>query len=214
MGESVTPIQKPTASFAVAERISLALSLVNPIACSVRIVERPRSRDIPNTKRDMVEHARVSSSLGKKTDNAPLNRGAGIDGRADARLGKNCYNARMKSKGPGAPGTAETFTRSTPAVHPIARGEGWSVSEIVCSAGPADRPYEERHEGFSIAAVLEGCFTYRSDRGASLLYPGALLLGKSRACYECGHEHSVGGHSAGVCVTFRAGGNHEFVKDH
>ena len=84
----------------------------------------------------------------------------------------------------------------------------------MCSAGPADRPYEERHEGFSIAAVLEGCFTYRSDRGASLLYPGALLLGKSRACYECGHEHSVGGHLAGVCVTFRAGGNHEFVKDH
>jgi AraC family transcriptional regulator len=98
----------------------------------------------------------------------------------------------MTTTAPGAPRTAETSSRSVPSVRPIAAGETWSVSEIICSAGPADRPYEERHEGFSIAAVLEGCFTYRAGRGASLLYPGALLLGSHRVSYECGHEHSAG----------------------
>ena len=74
----------------------------------------------------------------------------------------------------------------------IAAGEAWSVSEIVCVAGPGDRPYEERQRGVSISAVLEGVFTYRGERGESLLYPGAILLGNDRACYECGHRHSVG----------------------
>ena len=83
-------------------------------------------------------------------------------------------------------------------VRPIARAETWSVSEIVCRAGPGDRSYEERHEGFSIAAVLEGSFTYRADSGANLLYPGALLLGSHRVCYQCGHEHSRGDR----CISF------------
>ncbi len=99
---------------------------------------------------------------------------------------------------PGAPGTAESLRPPTLSPRRIAGGETWSVSEIVCRAGPADRSYEERHEGFSIAAVLEGSFTYRAGRGASLLYPGALLLGKSRACYQCGHEHSAGDR----CISF------------
>jgi AraC family transcriptional regulator len=96
------------------------------------------------------------------------------------------------------PSPAQAASASRLTVRRIAGGETWSVSEIVCSAGPADRPYEERHEGFSIAAVLAGSFTYRVGRGASLLYPGALLLGKSRACYECGHEHGRGDR----CVSF------------
>ena len=87
---------------------------------------------------------------------------------------------------------------SIPSVRRIAGGETWSVSEIVCRAGPGDRPFEERHEGFSVSAVLEGSFTYRADRGLSLLYPGALLLGTHRACYACGHEHGRGDR----CVSF------------
>ena len=74
----------------------------------------------------------------------------------------------------------------------LAAGDGWSVHEIVCRAGPSDRPFEERHDGFSVSAVLEGSFTYRSDAGLSLLYPGALLLGNHGLCFECGHEHGVG----------------------
>ena len=61
----------------------------------------------------------------------------------------------------------------------LAAGDGWSVHEVVCRAGPSDRPFEERHEGFSVSAVIEGSFTYRSEAGRGLLYPGALLLGNS-----------------------------------
>jgi AraC family transcriptional regulator len=74
----------------------------------------------------------------------------------------------------------------------LAAGDGWSVHEVVCRAGPADRPFEERHEGFSVSAVIEGSFTYRSDAGHGLLYPGALLLGNNGWRFECSHSHGVG----------------------
>ena len=74
----------------------------------------------------------------------------------------------------------------------LAAGDGWSVREVVCRAGPSDRPFQERHEGFSVSAVIEGAFTYRSDAGHGLLYPGALLLGNNGWCFECGHEHGRG----------------------
>jgi AraC-like DNA-binding protein len=74
----------------------------------------------------------------------------------------------------------------------LAAGDGWSVHEVVCRAGPYDKPFEERHDGFSISAVIEGSFTYRSDAGHELLYPGALLLGNNGWCFECGHAHGVG----------------------
>jgi AraC family transcriptional regulator len=66
------------------------------------------------------------------------------------------------------------------------------LHEIVCRAGSSDRPFEERHDGFSISAVVAGSFTYRSDAGEGLLYPGALLMGNSGRCFECGHAHSAG----------------------
>jgi AraC-like DNA-binding protein len=74
----------------------------------------------------------------------------------------------------------------------LASGPGWSVSDIVCSSGPRDRPFEERHDCFSIAAVTEGTFQYRSSRGTAVLAPGALLLGNEGDCFECGHEHAAG----------------------
>jgi AraC family transcriptional regulator len=33
----------------------------------------------------------------------------------------------------------------------IATGADWSVSEVVCTLGPRDRPFEEQHSGVSIA---------------------------------------------------------------
>jgi AraC family transcriptional regulator len=74
----------------------------------------------------------------------------------------------------------------------LAGGDGWSVHEVICRAGPSDRPFEERHDGFSVSAVVEGSFTYRSDAGHGLLYPGALLLGNNGWCFECGHAHGIG----------------------
>ncbi len=74
----------------------------------------------------------------------------------------------------------------------IAAAEGWSVGEFVCDAGPGDRPFEERHDGFAIAATLAGSFTYRGEAGEATLFPGALLLGNAGQCFACGHAHSRG----------------------
>jgi AraC family transcriptional regulator len=74
----------------------------------------------------------------------------------------------------------------------LAANDGWSLHEIVCHAGPSDRPFEEQRDGFSVSAVVGGNFTYRSDSGRQLLYPGALLLGNNGSCFECGHQHGIG----------------------
>jgi AraC family transcriptional regulator len=76
--------------------------------------------------------------------------------------------------------------------HVLASGPGWRVSDVVCDAGPHDRPFEERHETMCIAAVTAGSFQYRTRQGAAVLAPGAVLLGNAGSCFECGHEHGVG----------------------
>ena len=84
----------------------------------------------------------------------------------------------------GAPGAT--------ASRPIAAGDGWSVHDVVCTCGPEDRPYEERHSSMGVALVLSGGFAYRSAAGRELLTPGSLLLGNAGAPFECGHEHARG----------------------
>ena len=71
-------------------------------------------------------------------------------------------------------------------------GKGWRAHDVVCSNGPQDRPYEERHGDFCVAVVAEGTFRYRSRQGTAMLSPGALLLGNHGTCHQCGHEHGVG----------------------
>lgn len=75
---------------------------------------------------------------------------------------------------------------------PLASGPGWRVDDVICTAGPRDRPFEEQHAGVCIAAVTHGSFRYRTGQGSALLAPGALLLGNDSACFECGHEHAAG----------------------
>lgn len=79
-----------------------------------------------------------------------------------------------------------------PTSHLLASGRGWRVSDVVCCAGPHDRPFEERHDAICVAVVMEGTFQYRSTLGTAVLAPGAVLLGNAGTCFECGHEHSVG----------------------
>ena len=95
--------------------------------------------------------------------------------RTPPALGKNCYMSGM------------ALTSRI-----LASGPGWSVSDILCTSGPHDRPYEERHEWVSIGAVMEGTFQYRTATGAALLAPGSLLLGNHGTSFECGHEHGIG----------------------
>jgi AraC-like DNA-binding protein len=94
----------------------------------------------------------------------------------------------------------ENPTTAAPAVRSLRHGREWTVSEYVCTAGPGDRPFEERHDGVAVAAVIEGTFTYRCETGAAMLYPGAFLFGNAATCYECGHDHSRGDR----CISFRA----------
>src|SRR5262245_52651647 len=74
----------------------------------------------------------------------------------------------------------------------IAHGEGWSVSDVVCTSGPDDRPFEEQHERVAIGIVLAGTFQYRCSTGRGLMTPGSLLLGNPGDGFECGHEHGEG----------------------
>ena len=74
----------------------------------------------------------------------------------------------------------------------LAEGPGWSVSDVLCTSGPGDRPFEERHAGVSIALVTSGTFQYRSAAGRALMTPGSLMLGNAGQAYECGHEHGAG----------------------
>lgn len=76
--------------------------------------------------------------------------------------------------------------------HLLACGPGWRVADVICTFGPHDRPFEERHGAVSVAAVTEGTFRYRSPRGTALLAPGTLLLGNYEDAFECSHEHCTG----------------------
>ena len=97
----------------------------------------------------------------------------------------------MKRKGCSDHGVAEDTL--------IAAGDGWRVRDIVCTAGPNDRPYEERFLSTSISLVLSGTLGYRSERGSSLLSSGMLLLGNVGHAFECSHEHGEGDR----CLSFQ-----------
>jgi AraC family transcriptional regulator len=75
---------------------------------------------------------------------------------------------------------------------PLAGGNGWTVADVLCTHGPRDHPFEEQHGGVCIAMVVAGTFGYRCAAGDALLTPGALMLGNSGTCFECGHRHGAG----------------------
>jgi AraC family transcriptional regulator len=81
----------------------------------------------------------------------------------------------------------------------VAAGDGWRVIDVVCTSGPRDRPFEERHAWASVSLVLSGTFVYRSDHVASLMSPGALLLGNAGHTFECSHPHGEGDR----CLSFQ-----------
>ena len=88
-----------------------------------------------------------------------------------------------------------------PSARRLSCGEGWTVSEVICTLGPHDKPFEERHASTSVAIVLDGTFQYRARNGSELLTPGALLLGSSGQCFECCHEHGTGDTCISIAYT-------------
>jgi AraC-like DNA-binding protein len=83
--------------------------------------------------------------------------------------------------------------------HVVAAGNGWSVSDVICTSGPDDRKFEERHVELSISIVAAGTFQYRSTTHKELLAPGSFLLGNPGQSFECGHDHGAGDR----CIAFK-----------
>jgi AraC-like DNA-binding protein len=90
--------------------------------------------------------------------------------------------------------------RATPRL--VARGQGWTVEDVVCTCGPHDHPFEEQHSTWSIAVVAAGSFQYKADSRtgsrSELMTPGSLLLGSPGQRFECGHTHGAGDR----CISF------------
>jgi AraC-like DNA-binding protein len=82
--------------------------------------------------------------------------------------------------------------------HRLLNRGGLRILDVVCTSGPHDTPFEEAHSMTSIAIVLSGTFSYRSDHGRVLMTPGSLLIGNSRRCFTCGHDHGEGDR----CIAF------------
>ncbi len=80
----------------------------------------------------------------------------------------------------------------------IARGHGWTVADVLCTSGPHDPTFEERHSRYTIAMVLAGSFQYRTALGDELMTPGSLMLGNHGQGFECSHQHGEGDR----CVSF------------
>lgn len=106
------------------------------------------------------------------------------------KIATDLWDAVERRTVAGMPGRA--------AASPLGRGEGWTVDDVVCTSGPGDHPFEERHETVSVALVVAGSFQYRSPAGRDLLSPGGILLGNPGDRFECGHQHGTGDR----CVAF------------
>ena len=81
----------------------------------------------------------------------------------------------------------------------LAQGDGWTVEDVICTSGPRDRPFEERHSHVALAIVAAGSFQYRAAAGRELMTPGSLLLGNAGESFECEHAHGAGDR----CIAFR-----------
>ncbi|HZF29037.1 MAG TPA: AraC family transcriptional regulator [Gammaproteobacteria bacterium] len=86
----------------------------------------------------------------------------------------------------------------------LARGDDWFVEDVLCTFGPSDPAFEERHSAYRIALVGAGTFACRSANGRELMTPGSLLLGNPGQCFECGHEHGSGDR----CLAFAFAAEH------
>jgi AraC family transcriptional regulator len=86
----------------------------------------------------------------------------------------------------------------------LAQGDGWAVSDVLCTAGPRDPSFEEHRRHVSMAIVAAGTFQYRAGGGVGsryarqLMTSASLMLGSAGQCFDCGHEH----HTGDRCVAF------------
>jgi len=75
-----------------------------------------------------------------------------------------------------------------------------AVLDYRCDAGPADAPYSELHDGYSVSYVRQGSFGYRVRGETFELVAGSILVGHPGDEYVCTHDHHVCGDE---CLSFR-----------
>ncbi len=68
-----------------------------------------------------------------------------------------------------------------------------------CALGPRDRPFLERHEGYSLSYVRKGSFGCRSNGAAFELVAGSVLVGYPGDEYMCTHDHA----ESDECLSFQ-----------
>lgn len=107
-----------------------------------------------------------------------------------AKIAIDLDHALARRRAEGAPGKTNERV--------IAHGDGWAVADVVCTYGPPDRRFEERHSRYTIAAVVAGSFQYRCQVGQGLMSAGSIVLGNQGQCFDCGHEHGEGDR----CIAF------------
>src|ERR1051326_1714523 len=104
-------------------------------------------------------------------------------GRVLGKIAAGLEEALRRRAAAGAPGRTTS--------HLLARGEGGWVEDVICTPGPGDRPFDERHAEVAIGVVVAGTFAYRSPWGRGLMTPGSWLLGNAGDLFECSHEHAA-----------------------
>jgi AraC family transcriptional regulator len=67
-----------------------------------------------------------------------------------------------------------------------------TVTDYRCRRGPADTPYLESHDAYSLSYVRAGSFGYRSRGKAFELVTGSILVGYPGDEYMCTHDHTCG----------------------
>lgn len=82
----------------------------------------------------------------------------------------------------------------------LCQSETITAVDYRCSAGPADKPFVETHDGFSVAFVRRGSFGYLSRGRHFDMVPGSLLIGHLGDEYTCTHDHHICGDE---CLCFK-----------
>jgi len=82
----------------------------------------------------------------------------------------------------------------------ILRRGSISAIDYRCSAGPADEPFIELHDHFSVSYVRKGSFGCRTRGEAFELVAGSILIGHPGDEFMCTHDHHAGGDE---CLSFQ-----------
>ena len=80
----------------------------------------------------------------------------------------------------------------------VFRTESISVIDYRCKAGPADVPFVEVHDSFSVSYVRSGTFGCRARGRSFELVAGSMLVGYPGDEYMCTHEHAA----SDECLSF------------